>query len=98
MKTSVVLAALVAAAFISGSAFADTIAVSSIPIAGTAGQGGMHVVTVDGLSCKVKNSATTGAQQGCNYNISLSGINAWGQGGTWTVVPQQNNGCSTKCE
>ncbi len=90
--------ALAVAGFVAAPAFADTIGVSPIPVAGSAGAGGYHTVTIDNASCKVKNSAMTGASQGCNYQMSLSGIGPDGKGGTWTVKPEQNNGCSTKCE
>ena len=98
MKMSHFAAAIAMAGFIAAPAFADTIGVSPIPVNGNAGTGGYHTVTIDNASCKVKNSAMTHAQQGCNYKMSLSGIGADGKGGAWTVVPEQNNGCSTKCE
>ena len=98
MKKSLYVAAFAVSSFIALPAFADTIAISSIPVNGNAGTNGYHTISIDKASCKVKNSAMVGAQQGCNYNISLSGINADGTGGTWTVVPQQQNNCSTKCE
>ena len=100
MKKLLAATALVAVAFAAAPVLADTIAVGSIPIAGTAGDPtNMHVVTIDGATCKVKNSVAAGyPSQGCNYNISLSGIDSWGKGGTWTVTPQQQNNCSTKCE
>lgn len=99
MKKLCLLTAL--AAFTAVPALADTIGISPIPVNGNAGSGGYHTITIDNASCKVKNSANpsvTGPQFGCNYKISLSGIGADGKGGTWTVVPEQNNGCSTKCE
>ncbi|MBK1665498.1 hypothetical protein CKO38_17170 [Rhodospirillum rubrum] len=98
-KLSLLPAVVFAAGFIAAPAFADTIGVSPVPINGHAGTNGMHTVMIDKASCKVKNSASVpGASAGCNYKISLSGIDEQGMGGTWTVVPEQNNGCSTKCE
>ena len=101
MNKSFAFAIATVVGFIAVPAFADTIGVTPIPVNGHAGSGGYHTITIDNASCKVKNSANpsvTGPQYGCNYKISLSGIDAQGKGGTWTVVPEQNNGCSTKCE
>ena len=87
------------AGMLCGSAFADTIAINQASIAGAAGAGGFHTVSIDGVSCRVKNSQSVpGASAGCNYTLTLSGIDAMGKGGTWTVTPQQQNGCSTSCE
>lgn len=79
-------------------AFADSVAINSVPLSGSfGGPGGYHVITIDGATCKVLNS-TASSYGTCNYTISFSGAGANGKGGTWAVVPAQASGCSTKCE
>ena len=90
------LAALAAAvAMMTAPAFADSINVPGIGMAGTiGGTGGYHTLVLDGVSCKLKNS-TQGPNAGCNYTITGE-ITAMGKG--QFTVKTGNQGCSTQCQ
>lgn len=91
-------ATLALAGLIAGPALADTIVISPLPVNGTM-TGNLHTVTIDRASCKVKSSSgVSGASQGCNYAMTANGDVTQTSGWSWTVVPQQQNGCSTACE
>lgn len=55
------------------------------------GNGGYHVIVIDGMVCRLKNSTfgniPGGQPQGCNYKIS-EGLR----------VHTNNHGCSRRCE
>jgi hypothetical protein len=90
------LAAVMAVGLMAGTAHADSITMNGFPLNGTiGGPGGTHTITIDGVTCTVKNS-TQGPNTGCNYTIT-GGVNGQGSG-TINVTPQQAPGvCSVAC-
>lgn len=92
-----VLAVSAAAAMVVGFAMAPAHAdsIAGVQINGKiGGQGGVHTIVIDGVTCKVKNS-TFGQSQGCNYSLS-GGISDEGKG---SITPHTSNaGCSTSCQ
>jgi len=96
MKKIILAAAL--AGFASSPVFADHMTFRGIDLTGSP-TGGFHTIDIDGAKCKLKSSALVGAgaSAGCNYIITIPGIEAGGVGPI-TVKPEQANGCSTKCE
>jgi len=87
------LAIIFAGGLIAAPAYADSI--DAVQINGSiGGSGGSHTLTIDGVTCKLKNS-TFGQSQGCNYTLS-GGITAEGKG---TLKATTNNaGCSATCQ
>ena len=100
MKTFCILS-VAALAFIAVPAIADTIEVAPIPVNGNAAVPGTndHEINIDGVVCKLKNSAVAIGPKGCNYKVTIQGINAWGKAMDITVNNANSNpGCSTVCE
>jgi len=91
------LTAVMVVGLMAGTAHADSITMNSFPLNGTiGGAGGSHTITIDGVTCTVRNS-TQGPSQGCNYVIT-GGVNAQGSG-TMNATPNSSgqNQCSMAC-
>jgi hypothetical protein len=84
--------------FTAGAALADSVTLNSFPLNGTiGGDGGNHTITIDGVTCRLRNS-TLGPTRGCNYIIT-GGIKAEGRG-LMDVSPKpgEEDHCSLSCE
>jgi hypothetical protein len=92
------LTAVVIVGLMAGAARADSITLNGFPLNGsTGGDGGSHTISIDGVTCRLRNS-TQGPRQGCNYVIT-GGIEAEGRGEmNVSPKPGEENRCSLTCE
>lgn len=78
---------------LSGAAAADSVRVELGLNGSYGGNGGYHVIVIDGMVCRLKNSTfgniPGGQPQGCNYRLSH---------GKPIKVQTSNYGCSKRCE
>lgn len=91
MKAIVAAAAVLVAA--TAAAHADSLRVELGLNGSYGGNGGYHVIVIDGMVCRLKNSTfgniPGGQPQGCNYKLTH---------GKPLKVQTSNYGCSKRCE
>jgi hypothetical protein len=92
-----IISAVAVASLISGAAFADHITISGgVNTSGTTASG-FNAITIGGATCKLETSQTVvnrqgGINGGCNYVVTV------GNGPTFTVKTEQQNGCIPACQ